>query len=556
MKRIFTVILPLLICLVPMLAWAGTYYVSEGATGSWADAISRNTPCSPYIANINASAGDTVVYINDGGIFTTDIGIGLINPNNSGTEGNPITFKGEDGTTVVIQYSGYGAYLVGKSYIIIEDFTFRNGSGNSWISMRNSSIGTTSHHITIQNNIFEATKYTWGGIYGSGNVHHISILNNIIKGGVSTATAQGDVIYFVPTTGYSADHILIEGNDIEGGCHNALDIQTAGGTAEYIIIRNNKIHNPNHTSLNIYGSSGTRPQDFLVENNTIYDAGSICGTDSCPDNLCGSAEDRSRPREQHPNLQLSGRAGIIRNNVMYNGGRGIDIQNTLVNNRIYNNVFYKNVQGIYFNTSFNVYGNKFENNVFIDNTVQGTYVNTPLYVDLGGNNCTNEWSYNNFDETNDIYYKDCNYSYGRKTLSYLEKNIPSIFYKEKEYASGFADKNGYKFHLRKDSRLINAGSFLTYTNGAGNDSNTIVVDDARYFTDGWGLIDGDLIQISQVGQVRITNVDYSTNTITIDQNISWRDNQGVSLVYKGLAPDIGAYESESVSSPPKSMKIQ
>jgi len=102
----------------------------------------------------NVSAGDTVVFIKDGGIHDDDGYI--INPTNSGTAGNPITFKGEDSTTVVIKSPGYGAQLAGKSYIIIENLTFQNGAGNSWISLRNRSAGTTSSNIIIGSCIFEA----------------------------------------------------------------------------------------------------------------------------------------------------------------------------------------------------------------------------------------------------------------------------------------------------------------------------------------------------------------------------------------------------------------
>jgi hypothetical protein len=61
--------------------------------------------------------------------------------------------------------------------------------------------------------------------------------------------------------------------------------------------------------------------------------------------------------------------------------------------------------------------------------------------------------------------------------------------------------------------------------------------------DGWGIIEGDFIQLGgQTQRVRITNVDYSSNTITVHQSLSWTNAQGVSLAYEGSAPDLGAYE--------------
>ena len=37
-------------------------------------------------------------------------------------------------------------------------------------------------------------------------------------------------------------------------------------------------------------------------------------------------------------------------------------------------------------------------------------------------------------------------------------------------------------------------------------------------------------------------IDYESNLITVDQSISWREGVGVSLAYRGSAPDIGAHE--------------
>ena len=46
-------------------------------------------------------------------------------------------------------------------------------------------------------------------------------------------------------------------------------------------------------------------------------------------------------------------------------------------------------------------------------------------------------------------------------------------------------------------------------------------------------------------RARITHVNYSTNTLTVDKNLTWTQNQGISLAYAGSAPDLGAYEYQS-----------
>jgi hypothetical protein len=69
---------------------------------------------------------------------------------------------------------------------------------------------------------------------------------------------------------------------------------------------------------------------------------------------------------------------------------------------------------------------------------------------------------------------------------------------------------------------------LTRANGAGT-TDTLVVDDARFFFDGWGFsVDGhtesgDFISIN--GTIRqIESVNYATNTITLTEAATWADN--------------------------------
>jgi hypothetical protein len=47
--------------------------------------------------------------------------------------------------------------------------------------------------------------------------------------------------------------------------------------------------------------------------------------------------------------------------------------------------------------------------------------------------------------------------------------------------------------------------------------------------------------------VRIVDVDYSRNTIIVDNPLKWSIGQGVSLPYIGKVPDIGAFEFKSAT---------
>jgi hypothetical protein len=70
------------------------------------------------------------------------------------------------------------------------------------------------------------------------------------------------------------------------------------------------------------------------------------------------------------------------------------------------------------------------------------------------------------------------------------------------------------------------------------------VEDAGYFSDGRGVVAGDIVQFEgQTATARISAIDYGTNTITLDTPLSWQPGVGVSLPYFGEKPDQGAYEN-------------
>jgi hypothetical protein len=111
----------------------------------------------------------------------------------------------------------------------------------------------------------------------------------------------------------------------------------------------------------------------------------------------------------------------------------------------------------------------------------------------------------------------------------------------------------YACKLKDGSPCIDAGKFLTHTVGAGS-GTTIKVEDAGYFTDGFGIADGDLIKVGDNGPVRIVEMDYINNTITVDKSITWNDGDSVSLPRSGTAPDVGAYEYGDTTPPEITLK--
>lgn len=102
------------------------------------------------------------------------------------------------------------------------------------------------------------------------------------------------------------------------------------------------------------------------------------------------------------------------------------------------------------------------------------------------------------------------------------------------------------FTLTSSSACISAAGWLTFTNGTGSSSKTLIVDDASPFWDTLGgITTGSVIQLQgQSTTATVTSINRSTNTLTIDTNLTWTDGIGVAYSYSGVAPDIGAYEYE------------
>jgi hypothetical protein len=99
------------------------------------------------------------------------------------------------------------------------------------------------------------------------------------------------------------------------------------------------------------------------------------------------------------------------------------------------------------------------------------------------------------------------------------------------------------FRLKTNSPCIDAGVFLTTITSPGGTGRTFQVADANFFMDGWKMINGDIIQLQGSSQrVMVTNVNYSTRTLTVDSTLTWTQNQGISLPYYGSKPDMGAFE--------------
>ena len=84
--------------------------------------------------------------------------------------------------------------------------------------------------------------------------------------------------------------------------------------------------------------------------------------------------------------------------------------------------------------------------------------------------------------------------------------------------------NEYDFQVAPSSPAYGAGGPLT-TVTANSTGNSVRVEDARWFSDGFGATSGDVITIGSQN-VRITNINFENNTLIVNQKI--RVSVGVS----------------------------
>lgn len=554
---------------------AATYYVdgSSGNNSNTGTTTDQAWATVQYAAQ-QAVAGDVVIiragYYNE-----------QITPTNSGSSGLPITYRAYTGETVAIGGQRIGLDLTNLSYLTFEDITIRDvgysAAGNyadHWALMDN------SHYITFDNMNFTFTtdpmEANFQGIYINNASSYITISN-------STVEKWGRYQYTPPNTiggdaiqiNGNSHHILIENNTLGRADHASL--QVARG--HDVVIRNNQVYNDSEKAFEVAERTDGATYNVLLDGNTVWgsnfnveDHGGLCMHLAAPENILR--------RNTFRDCRLWA-VGCYVWGIIADGG---DVTYSCQDNRIYNNVFahnmidpdgYSGTLSTWSATGFQmndngVGGGDVRDNVLKNNILYNNQPNnaTPdpenpgrnyhqLGVDIDAQPDP-PFAGNRF-AGNIIYYDGADQQViqvtnggGLSTVSYFDTNFASFFWNNLQLDPLFVTFNpgvasdptdgSYDFHLQDTSPAIDAGVNLTTTTSAGS-GTSVTVADARYFHDGYdGLITADQIRIGD-DTVYITNVNYATNVITIDTSISWGSGDAVNLVYYGVAPDIGAFES-------------
>ncbi len=494
---------------------AAEFYV-DGANGNDSNPGTLSNPWKTLSkANNSLMAGDTV-YIRSG-----DYSGQQIYPSNSGSADNRIVYQNYNNEVVRIINVSNPLQLSNRSYITINGLTFNDT--DTYLLIEN------GNHNYIEYCIFDDPRNvkTWRAFWISTNskynwIHHCTISR---FGWQSDGEDYADMIFIGSTKSpWGTNYNLIENNHMYYGGHNVIRV-----TDSYNVIRNNYFHHEewypenNPTYGNRIGevSAGTS-QEVGEGGWNLFEGNRFCFTG---DPIDGNYA---------PALQVESSNNIWRGNMFYNlYGPAIQI-NTLQafptgvadNNYIFHNVFYhlglgqsgRNTNAITLcGWNGGIKGTVVKNNIFHENV--GGIVGFTGPINLSDNTFLNNWQTADGDP------------------KFIDANTSLLNPNKHDYP------NFNLLNLQVKSPCIDSGTFLTRTISSGS-GREIQVNDAHYFIDGWGIIEGDIIQFeNQSESARIISVDYTNNIISIDRSLTWSNNQGVSLKFNGLAPDIGPFES-------------
>jgi hypothetical protein len=443
-----------------------------------------------------------------------------LTPTVSGTAGSPISFAAYTDETVnlVGSYSPASIVLDEVSHLVIQGLTL---DGVRWVE------ATSVSHVVLRGNVFRNTPASGT----TGNVRFITSDDNVIEDNV--LEEGNDNLLLID----SHRNLVIDNTITEGG-HSVLSIRCSSQN----IFRGNHLANSQQKIGEVYdcgADTSVVPNAFDATSRNVFECNTFAEGVGYYSTSGGNG------------IQYAGQDGIIRRNAFYqtNVGLGMQVYDDEAlynhNNRVYHNVFYDNhCAGV--SVRGDGVDNVFKNNILMANHgVSGDCFGEGEAQLLFRNPLAEI-----FFERNVIYgdapgqdvIQD---EFGSgDTLDAFETSHPDLFADNLDLDPLFTDGPDYDFTLQATSPLIDGGVFLTRTTSA-DSGNTLEVEDARYFHDGFGIEgeQGDLIRLEGDSETaRVTAVDIAAGTITVDVSLTWTADQGVAQVFDGDAPDVGLDE--------------
>jgi hypothetical protein len=468
-----------------------------------------------------AVAGDTcVIYA---GTYNE-----TVSPTNSGSAGNPITYTINPGDTVTVTQWSLNS---GSTYLVIH--------GTAANPMNVPSGITWADHIT--HNVFQYISTTTGGCWGGSawyTSHTPSSFNQFLNSTINNCggTPAG------PAIEIQGDHNLFDSIT----CNNAQACITYSG--QFNVIRNNRFTG---TSAAILGGAHSQPiensvscgpdvpggsQHTLIENN--YSVNWLGGdshalllmTDTSPNGGCGTMANIIRL-----NTGMASGAYAI---VSYDTGTEYFYNNSWSNTQLNNG---SKDHEDYLNQTPNDPSLRTINNIF-SNMTNISSSSWCIYTDAtpieNHNLCFNSGGPGTW--------------FGPTTAATNSYAPSDVFNVDPLFVNANTD-----LHLQAGSPAIGAGGPLTTAVGAGTSSTSLTVVDAGFFSWGYGIVQGDWIRIGASTTVQISNINYSTNVMTLASAVSWtngnpiylyKDSSG-NILFSTANPSIGAFSPSGGGAP-------
>ena len=466
--------------------YSAEYYVDRGHPQ--ANDLNSGTESSPWLTIQRAAnivvAGDTVFV--KAGTYNE-----RVTPSSSGSAtSGKITYARWQDDSVVVR----GFNLSSRSYIRIIGFEITHNHGNY---NYDAFLLTNGNHLEIIDNYIHHTDGF--AINCGGGASYIAIRGNTIQYIGCPRNAPGQCLGTNVINFETSNNILIEYNDIS----RVPDFLNPGGS--YYIYRNN-VFGPNGvTDYPDYGG-GHHVDAFQPNNTTTY---AFIERNYHHDSVLSNSHFFLDEISQ-------GHHYTLRENVsLRNGGQFLQWR-------------YADNHYAYNNTIVDMwYGFQKQQHVF---HIWDSYSN---------------WSYNNilYNASNNVgnpYAVDGGSIVRDYDLAYNSGNPNEAH--DVLANPAFVNHSSDNLHLSATSPAINAGTALTTVTSATGSGTSLTLAESGFFTSGWGVVTGDRIRIGSRNPVTITNVNYSTNTITVGSSTSWTNGDGVYLAHHGTTPDIGAFQ--------------
>jgi parallel beta-helix repeat protein len=481
----------------------------------------------------------------------------MVTPSRSGTEGNEITYSNYGSDQVIIdgqeKTREYCVNVSGKAHLAFKGLTLTGArtaaflayDGSEYLTLdgltcRNSRFGirlygnvTPVRHITITNCTASGNSkygiFLYKKVYDSTigpNNHAFSNGGEDMSWGIEVGTdypgSQADGARRIVIADNEVDH-----NDVQGiRTWNAVDV----------LVKNNYCHHNGATGIQIEDGS----ENVLVDGNRCeYNAQTYSyETGIWIDSSRNVAVRGNTIRGNTIGLSVTEtNHAIVRNNVIFeNGGTAQDLSSARALNVkahsqdvvVVHNTMYRN--GSSESTKGGVSIFEGSTVVFKNNIVSETRAPFDLSIDQDGPSDFNAVSN---DRPVAVQWKDAVLTWATY-LAVSGQDAHSL-----QGSPLFAAPDAADFRLKNGSPCLNAGDFLTRTTRAGS-GKVVPVEDARYFTDGFGIGSGDAVVIRGQPVAAVTAVDTGAATLTLDRDLSWNKGDPVSYQYSGSGPSIGA----------------